>query len=95
MKLSSLVLVLGVGRSPVSLSVFRLALKIICDAIVYTDMCWCEYNVSLVLCCLTFGPRVADGNPFREIKLFEPLISLGSRVHLAIKHSAKIGINIW
>ena len=46
-KLSSLVLVLGVSHSPASLSVFRLALKIIWDAIVYTDMRCCEYNVSL------------------------------------------------
>jgi hypothetical protein len=39
-KLSSLLLVLGVNHSPFSLSVFGLALKIILYALVSKDMCW-------------------------------------------------------
>ncbi len=46
-KLSSLVLVLGVSHSPCSLSVFGLALKIILDALISKDMRWCEHNRSL------------------------------------------------
>jgi hypothetical protein len=46
-RLSSLVLVLGVSHSPFSLSVFGLALKIILDALVYKDMRWYGHNRSL------------------------------------------------